>query len=174
VLTQASNAAAFAAVELAKEAVIGREARAAGPLALGYVVIELGGTSAGWGSLAALGASLGVGAWVEDRNGVVRNPSGSKICEKGQDPNDCNKIHAQVQNAKQTTKSLPVYNTYNGGLNCIGVTNSIERASRRLAYEGERSTRAIQIAKCFPSNQNPDEGHWKRIQYLSTGIRSCI
>jgi hypothetical protein len=173
VLSEASNAAAFKAVGLAKEAVIGREALAIGLLAIPSV-IELGGASAGWGSLAGLGASLGVGAWAEDRNGVVRNPNGNKICEKGQDPDNCDKIYVQVQNAKLVTKSLPVYDAFNGGLNCVSVTSSIERAVRRQAYENERSIRSIQIAKCFPSNQNPDEGHWKRIQYLNTGIRSCI
>jgi hypothetical protein len=161
VLTQASNAAAFAAVELAKEAVIGREARAQVVQAV-QAGIRLGG----WiGSrfgipMGVVGAQLG---FVEGSDGLTRNPAGAKICQNGKDPDKCNKLYEAYKKAVDNAR----------GMSCNGITNLAERAKRRQLNLDEAIAREQHRKNCFDESDPEYEGHGQKASDKFNAANNC-
>jgi YD repeat-containing protein len=139
VLTQASNAAAFAAVELAKEAVIGREARAQGIASIGRVV--LGGIGAGSRTgLPSSTMAIQLG-FVDIGDGYIYNHKMERVCSSGKNPDDCEKKRARAEGAKARANGL------NG---CKGGEPAALRATKTDAWKeavDARDTNHAQIRK---------------------------
>jgi YD repeat-containing protein len=112
-LTQASNAAAFAAVELAKQAVVGPEARAQQSTSASFGA--LGGNSFGWGLPGEGMASSGYSPGTNGAMSVPRNSSQKcsvdDICSKGYDFNCsiCSKMKSPKAKALCYASAAIVY-----------------------------------------------------------------
>jgi hypothetical protein len=104
VLTETANAAAYKTVRLAKEAVVGREARAQAAQAV-QAGIRLGGWIGSRFSLPASTVAVQLG-FVDRGDGYVYNPAGDRVCSKGKDPDDCEKKRARAEGAKARANGL--------------------------------------------------------------------
>jgi YD repeat-containing protein len=157
VLTQASNAAAFAAVELAKEAVIGKEARAAVPLII-LGVVELGGASQ---AVLGIGAGIGLAAIIDNLTSPKVGDK-SRICLPGKDPDDCQKLYDAYQKAKKEASAV-------GG--CGNQTlSAADKKFRKPYWEKAARTREAHHNLCFDGG---DKNHADKVQELWRAVGNC-
>jgi Novel toxin 16 len=169
-------------VNLAKDAVLGREAKAAAPLVLIIPFApEIGGALTAWGirtgvmAVGAYGASqvMGVdwgssgaasqiGQYTQDADGITREGK-NEICLNGNpDPDKCNGLYKAYKAAKKEASAL-------GGCNGA-MTNSDDRLARKKAIQKEIDTRQAHMKDCFNGG---DERHLKHIVQRKNALANC-
>jgi YD repeat-containing protein len=155
-LTAASNAAAFKAVELAKEAVLGKRVQAAVPLII-WGVVELGGASQ---AVLGIGAGIGLAAIVDNLTSPKVGDK-SRICLPGKDPDDCQKLYDAYRASSKKAKNL-------GG--CNGTMSQADKNLRRPLWEEAAKTRESHHNKCFDGG---DSGHQTQVDQLWKAAANC-
>jgi YD repeat-containing protein len=169
-------------VNLAKDAILGREAKAAGPLVLIIPFApEIGGALTAWGirtgvmAVGAYGASQvmsvdwgssgaasQIGQFTQDADGITRDGK-NEICLNGNpDPDKCNGLYKAYKAAKKAKSTL-------GGCNG-SVTNPADRLVRKQAIQKEIDTRQAHMKECFNGG---DKRHIDHMDQMRRELANC-